>query len=115
MATQLEDRAPTTVDQQIGAEIRAWLGRRGWSQRWLAQQLNVAPMQVSRRLRGETPLDVRELFAVAQALDITLGQLLGNDLVNEKNPHLVSGEGSRGRTSGYLVAGDGFEPSTSGL
>lgn len=107
--------AEITENERVGREIKAWLARHSLKQTDLADVIGVAQKNVSRRLRGEIPFRIDELLAITQALDITLGQLLGNDLVNEKNPHLVSGEGSRGQTSGHFVAGDGFEPSTSGL
>lgn len=99
----------------IGAEVRAWLGRRSMTQSALADILGYTQPQVSRRLKGLQPFRVDELLTITTHMNITLGQLLGDELVNEKNPHLVSGEGSSGRTSDLLVAGDGFEPSTSGL
>ena len=86
--------SPATLDEKVGAEVRAWLGRKGLTQRWLADQLNIDPMGVSRRLRGLKPFGVAELCHVAAALDITLAQLLGEEIVNTKNPHSAMSGGS---------------------
>lgn len=102
-------------NQAVGREVRSWLGRVGMSQTRLSEVLGYTQPQVSRKLRGAQPFRIDELLLIANHLDVTLGQLLGQELVNEKNPHLFSGEGSHDRASGNLVAGDGFEPSTSGL
>lgn len=101
------------MNRAVGAEIRAWLGRRGKTQRWLSEELELSAMGVSRRLKGEIPFRIDELLRVAPALGISLGQLLGEELVNEKNPHpMGEGSSSSERTS---VAGARFELATSGL
>lgn len=112
MATPLTE---LTENQRIGREVRTWMIRLDVTQAEIATVLGFAQKNVSKRIRGEMPFRIDELLRIAVLMDITLGQLLGDDLVNEKNPHLVSGEGSHGRNTGQLVAGDGFEPSTSGL
>ncbi|MYM19704.1 helix-turn-helix domain-containing protein [Brevibacterium sp. 5221] len=80
---QLSEQA---ANLQVSGEIRAWLGRRGLRQAWLADLLGVGQSAVSKRLRGVLPFTVPELFTIAAALDISLGELLG-DVVNEKLPH----------------------------
>lgn len=92
----IKERTAETADSVIGAEVRAWLGRRGVSQKWLAEQLGIVPMGISRRLSGKTSFTARELLLAAQALDVTLGELLGSALVNEKNPHLLDADGGPG-------------------
>lgn len=60
----------------VAAEVRAELGRQGHDNRWLAGQLGVSEMWVSRRLRGKTRLTVDDLHQVAAALGITAVDLL---------------------------------------
>lgn len=100
--------AETAANLKISGEVRAWMARRGLKQVWLADVLGVGQSAVSKRLRGQLPFTAPELLLIASALDISLGELLGG-IVNEKNPHPM-GEGSS-----FSVAGEGFEPSTSGL
>lgn len=96
-------------NERIGAEVRAWMARRELRQIDVAEVLGVAQKNVSRRIRGDIPFRIDELLTLARFMGITLAQLLGEEIVNEKNPHPM-GEGSS-----FLVAGEGFEPSTSGL
>lgn len=103
-----KDNTIAVVNMRIAGEVRAWVARRGLTQGWLAEVLGISQSVVSKRLRGVLPFSAAELFIIASALGLSLVELLGDDLVNEKNPHLV-GEGSN------RVAGGGFEPPTSGL
>ena len=96
-------------NERIGAEVRAWMARRELRQIDVADVLGVAQKNVSRRLRGEIPFRIDELLTLARFMGITLAQLLGEEIVNEKNPQPVA-EGSS-----ILVAGGGFEPPTSGV
>lgn len=61
----------------VTATIRAEMARRGLRQKDLAQLLGISVAGVSDRLRGNTPLRVDELFAIAEALDVTPSMLLG--------------------------------------
>ncbi|MVT25708.1 helix-turn-helix domain-containing protein [Nesterenkonia alkaliphila] len=107
--------APENIDPKIAAndlvsgEIRAWLSRRGLTQKDLASVLGLSAGSVSWRMKGKTLWAFSELVVVASWLNISIAQLLGEDLVNEKNPHPM-GEGSL-----LGVARPGFEPGTSGL
>ena len=111
MTTMHEPASATNagdVNQRVSSEVRAWLGRRQLTQRALAQQLGISATSLSFRMKGKTPWSIAELVAVSSWLQISLAQLLGDELVNEKNPQPVA-EGSS------VVAGGGFEPPTSGL
>lgn len=89
-----------TANEAVGREVRSWLGRLGLSQTRLAQVLGYTQPQVSRRLRGSQSFRFDELLVIADFMDITLGELLGSGLVNEKNPHLLGAdEGSGNRRS----------------
>lgn len=52
----------------VAAEVRAELGRQGHNNAWLAAQLGVTQMWVSRRLRGETRITEDDLKRIAAVL-----------------------------------------------
>ena len=60
------------------ARKRAECARRRITQHQLAESLGLSQMAVSRRLSGAVALDVNELYAVAQLLDITPAELIGD-------------------------------------
>lgn len=94
-ATDLE----RTANLKVSSEVRAWLARKGLRQIWLAELLGVGQSAVSKRLRGVLPFTAPELMMIANALDVSLAELLG-ELVNEKNPHPVDGGSSNGSGRG---------------
>lgn len=67
---------PISPSAQAGANIRAEMARRGVSQVELSTQLDLSQSQLSKRLRGDVPLDVDELVKIAEALDVPLSVLL---------------------------------------
>lgn len=91
-----------TENKRVGREVRAWMGRADLRQIDIARVLGVAQKNVSQRLRGTIPFRVDELMALASYLGISLGQLLGDEIVNEKKPHRASPDeasiGSEGET-----------------
>lgn len=76
---------------RLGAEVRAWLGRRNVSQRQLAAMLGMNPTALNFRIQGKRSFDVTELLKIASLLDITLAQLMGDELLNEKSPRQIGG------------------------
>lgn len=101
MTLQIEEPAAVSENESIGLEVRAWMVRKQLKQADIAQLLGFAQKNVSNRLRGQIPFRIDELLAIASYMDITLAQLLGNEIVNEKNPHPVDG-GSSGVAGGRL-------------
>lgn len=57
--------------ERVAEELRALLGRRRISHSALAAQLGVSQMYVSRRLNGETAVDMDDLERISQILQIT--------------------------------------------
>ncbi|MEW1988227.1 helix-turn-helix domain-containing protein [Brevibacterium casei] len=100
-----------TENERVGREVAAWMTRYNLRQADIAEILGFAQRNVSKRIRGEMPFRIDELLAIARYMGISLSQLLGEGIVNEKNPQPV--ELTEG--SATLVAGGGFEPPTSGL
>ena len=60
----------------VASNIRAEIARRNLSQRIVAEHLGVSQPSFSARMSGKTPLDVNELFAIADLLDVPASQLL---------------------------------------
>lgn len=107
-ASMIDHNSELEANLKVSGEVRAWLARRGLRQIWLADTLGLSQSVVSKRLRGLLPFTAPELIKIASSLNISLGELLGG-IVNEKNPQPAAGGSS------FSVAGEGFEPSTSGL
>src|SRR5699024_2357854 len=70
----------------VAAEIRGWLGKRRHSQAWLAQELGLGRAAIVKKLAGDQSFSLEQLVLTAAAFDITLGQLLGEDILNAKSP-----------------------------
>ena len=74
------------MDRKIGLEIKAWLARKELRQADLASALGVNQGQVSQRLLGKISFSVEELMKISGYLDLSLGELIGLNLLNEKGP-----------------------------
>lgn len=59
----------TTTGARLAEALRAEMARQRRSQTELAQYLGISQPAVSRRLNGDTPLDVDELYRIARFLD----------------------------------------------
>ncbi len=59
------------LGQRLAAEIRAEMARQMITQSELARRLGVIDMWLSRRLRGQQPLNVDELERIAEQLGIS--------------------------------------------
>jgi transcriptional regulator with XRE-family HTH domain len=62
--------------RRAAAAVLAELERQERSQAWLARQIGLDAAAVGRRLRGETPIDLDELVAIASALGVDPQALL---------------------------------------
>jgi hypothetical protein len=70
-----------SATEHVAAEVRAELARQGHDNTWLAGQLRVSEMWVSRRLRNITKFSVDDLTRVAAVLDVPVGQFLPAEVV----------------------------------
>jgi transcriptional regulator with XRE-family HTH domain len=87
--TQAHERSATLSDL-VAEEIRALLARRRMSGRQLAAQLGVSPSWVSYRLTGTQEIGVNDMQQIADALDVSVLQLIpANPSVSDDlNPRL---------------------------
>lgn len=69
----------THVERVAGA-LRAELARQRITQSQLGEHLGLSQMAINRRVSGATPLDVGELFAIAEFLGIPVAALLGTEV-----------------------------------
>ena len=61
----------------VAAEVRAEMGRQGWSHQRLADALGTLTRQsLGRRINGEIPWDVAELEKIAAALGVPVAQFM---------------------------------------
>jgi transcriptional regulator with XRE-family HTH domain len=67
---------PATLSALVAAEVRAWMGRLGVRQSELARRMGESDQWLSMRLRGRTPLDINEMQRIAQALGVSVHDLL---------------------------------------
>ena len=75
-----------TYDVRVGREIKAWLSRKDLRQRHIAEALSVSQGAASQRLIGKVSFSIHELLAIAGLFGISLSELLGPELLNEKGP-----------------------------
>ncbi|WP_084676488.1 helix-turn-helix domain-containing protein [Actinotignum urinale] len=104
--------ATLTPDQIIGERVHLWLYRHNFTLTDLATWLGLSHTTVSRKVRGTTAWSASDLVKTAAFLNVPLSELLPEETVEleqEKirNQNVV--------TDSRLVAGAGFEPTTSGL
>jgi transcriptional regulator with XRE-family HTH domain len=64
------------VRRQLGANVRRWRGRRGWTQDQLAEQANISAKFVGEVERGEDNPSLETLWALVCALKIAWTDLL---------------------------------------
>ena len=120
--TILEERftESATPDTLVGERVRTWMYRRGLNQLDIANVLGIGGTTVSRKLSGKTSWSVNDLVRTAALLDVSISDLLADDIVElEKTKIAHAGKAKAPEPSGseasHLVAGAGFEPTTSGL
>lgn len=70
------DATTTTFARSVASEIRAHMARAGMTQNQLAIALGWSPAYLSRRLTGAVDLTLAELEAIADALGVTVTELL---------------------------------------
>lgn len=60
----------------VAAEVRAEMGRQGWSHQRLAAALGTSRQAAGRRITGEIAWDVAELEIIAAALGVPVSQFM---------------------------------------
>src|SRR5699024_5474095 len=84
----------STPTYELASEIKAWMARLGFRQVDIANALGLAQTQISARLRGQRPFTFEQLVTISSTMGITLGELLGHELLNKEHlPPAVQEEG----------------------
>ena len=104
----MSNTAPYTATEAVAREIRGLLAKAGLTQKDVANILAITQAGVSDRLRGKQNFSLDELFTLAGALDLTVGDLLGDSIVSARvpEPSYIEGQGRNKRK----VAPIGFVP-----
>ncbi len=81
MSTQTESAVAgagveRSIDEQIGEIVHHVMWRKRVSQVAIAPALGIGQSAVSRKLRGQNPWSVADLYAAAGALGVEVGELL---------------------------------------
>lgn len=71
-----------TPTYHVAAEIRAVMARKRVTQTELAAKISVPTYTLARRLSGEIPITVNELTAIAEALGVSIAELLPAERVS---------------------------------
>ena len=74
------------VNISVGREVKAWAARLGYKQADLAKLLGIPQSSASGRLNGRQPFQLDELLILAQEFRVTLGELLGEEIVKARSP-----------------------------
>lgn len=65
-----------TVSQRVAANVRAEAARLKMSQRDIADALGISQSSANRRYLGVTPIDVEELYTLADSFGVEVTRLL---------------------------------------
>ena len=98
--------APDATRYDVAAAVRAHLAVRRISDSGIGRQIGMSQSKISRRTNGEIAFDTDDLGRIAQALDLTIVELIQMPTSNQKAPTPKGG--------GQSVPPEGFEPPTSG-
>ncbi len=90
--TTLEDRflATASPDVRVGERVRMWMYRRGMNQLDIAKVLGIGGTTVSRKLAGKTGWSVSDLIKTAALLDVSVSDLVAEEMVEIEKMRLAS-------------------------
>ena len=101
-----------TADEAVGVTINHLMFVNRVTRKALGEVLGISGPAMGRKIRGEIGWSLQDLYTVANFFNKDVTQLLPRQIPPE-TPKSPSTEIER--DSGNLVAGAGFEPTTSGL
>lgn len=108
-----------TPRQALAQEVRVWMSRAGMKQTDLSALLGITTASASRKYNGATAFTFEELLAVAGHLDISLGELMGDGILNARIPKsevlVGNGKGQKNAPVGFIPNGASYEVTLLGL
>ena len=102
-----------TADECVGIKVNELLFLNRATRRQLAEVLGVSAATAGRKVRGEIAWSLSDLYAAADFFSVDVTELLPRRVPSPGHDETPRTE-VRGATSN-VVAGAGFEPTTSGL
>lgn len=78
------------LEKRLGKKIADRRNKLGWTQEFLAQQLDVETETISRMERGVTIPSLKTLEKLATIIDMTLSELFSNELTKGNNSEMDS-------------------------
>ncbi|WP_199325412.1 helix-turn-helix domain-containing protein [Corynebacterium belfantii] len=100
-----------TADEAIGITVNQLMFTHRVTRKMLGDALGISGQTLGRKVRGQISWSLAEIFAIAAYFNIEV-----TDLLPRRVPQMQETPDSLSRTEGSnLVAGVGFEPTTSGL
>ena len=94
-------------DEAVGMKVNAFLFRKRETKKALGTVLGVSAATAGRKINGEIGWSLDDLYRTAEFFGVEITDLLPRRIANEEAASLSA--------DGHLVAGAGFEPTTSGL
>ena len=104
---------PLTADECVGIKVNELLFLSRATRRQLAEVLGVSAATAGRKVRGEIAWSLADLYATADFFGVDITELLPRRVPSPGHDETPRTE-VQGVTSN-VVAGAGFEPTTSGL
>ena len=102
-----------SASEAIGLKVNNLMLRNRGTRKELGSVLNISPQGVSRKILGQVAWSIDDLYSTADFFGVDITDLLPRRVVasdmQESPETVVSGDSRR------MVAGAGFEPTTSGL
>lgn len=77
------------IKQRVASEVRANMARQRISGSELARRIGVSQPYLHRRISGEIPFDIDDLARVAEALNVTIADLLPRDQRVHTTPYVA--------------------------
>lgn len=102
-----------SANEAIGLKVNNLMLRHRVTRKELSSALNISSQGVSRKILGQVGWSIDDLYATADFFGVDITDLLPRRVVAsdmQEPPETVVSGGSR-----KMVAGAGFEPTTSGL
>ena len=91
-----------TLDESIGERVHIWLRRRGLMQRDLAAVLGISPAAVSHKIAGRSSWSALDLVKASTLLQLPLGELISDEMIEIEQKKLVSGSSEPETNSSHL-------------
>ena len=108
----LDQKSTMTADEAIGAKVNELMFRQRKTRKALGEALGIRGAGVSRKVYGQVGWSINDLYITADFFGVDITDLLPRRVQPAPN---TEKEAVSSEATSCLVAGAGFEPTTSGL